>query len=342
MNDAPRTPATTGSSVGRRLAAGAAIVAIPAVSTHLYLKAQDASARRDAALEAAARYDLGKLREVDPALIQYRPAGRIDTLMTAPRAFALDGSGNLLVAGGKMIRRISLTGQSLGDISLSAQPFCVSAAPDGRVLVGLRDHVEVFDAAGKPAGVWPSLGPDAYITSIAADAQNVYIADSGQRQVIRCDASGKTLNIIGKADPSRSVPGLLLPSPHLDVAIAADGSIWLNNTGRHRMENYAPDGSLERFWGLQGNSIQAFPGCCNPTDFVLLPDGGFITAEKGLARVKKYLPDGRFQGVVAAPSAFGESVLGMDVAVDAAGRVLALERGGSIIQIFAPAQEATR
>jgi hypothetical protein len=200
----------------------------------------------------------------------------------------------------------------------------------------LKDHVEVYDLAGKRTGLWATLPPGTLLTGIAVGPSDVYLADSGRRVVVRTDRSGRVLNEIGRPDPSRDVPGILLPSPHLNVAVAADGTVWLNNAGRHQMENYSPDGTLERFWGAFGMNVESFIGCCNPSDFTLLSDDSFVTAEKGVFRVKHYLADGRFDSFVAAPTAFAPEMSGLKIAAGSDGRVAVLDRGDGTVRVFAP------
>ena len=50
-----------------------------------------------------------------------------------------------------------------------------------------------------------------------------------------------------------------------------------------------------------GMAINRFCGCCNPVYFALTSDGGFITSERGLARVNIYSASGSFKGAVAGP-----------------------------------------
>ncbi|MBM3243119.1 hypothetical protein FJZ31_43220, partial [Candidatus Poribacteria bacterium] len=50
--------------------------------------------------------------------------------------------------------------------------------------------------------------------------------------------------------------------------------------------------------GYLSMDIDGFCGCCNPVNFAMLPDGRFVTCEKGLPRVKIYDADGTFSGVV--------------------------------------------
>ncbi|MHC4524382.1 MAG: hypothetical protein ACYSU8_02430, partial [Planctomycetota bacterium] len=90
-----------------------------------------------------------------------------------------------------------------------------------------------------------------------------------------------------------------------------------------------------------------FSGCCNPVALAILPDGGFVTAEKGLVRVKVYDADGEFVGVVAGPDQLGWIAplrvcktpeecksKGFDVAVDSAGRIYVLDTLRNVVRVF--------
>jgi sugar lactone lactonase YvrE len=170
----------------------------------------------------------------------------------------------------------------------------------------------------------------------------VYVADAGRRLVRRYNRQGKLLNELAKRDEARGIDGLLVPSAHLDVAVDANGLVWIANPGRHRLEAYSPDGTLHRYWGAAGGAIDAFHGCCNPADFLLLADGSFITAEKGLARVKRYDADGILESVITSPTDFSESPRGLDVAADASGNVLVLERGTRVVRVYGRTQGGGR
>ena len=318
------------------LAAGAALVAAPVAGMRLYHhyagpNGNPAQPSNRGPLRLAQVPDV---QPIDPSLIHYDEVGRIDPHVSKATALAITPSRNLIVAGEGGLQIVPPDGGAAHQIAIEGDVTCVAADDEGHVFVGLKDHVEVFALEGPRKSSWPVLGSGAYLTGIAVGADQVYLADSGRRVVVRTDRTGKPLNEIGRADPARGIPGLVLPSPHLGVAIAKDGTIWLNNAGLHRMENYTADGTLERFWGRFGTDIESFAGCCNPTDFWLLSDGSFVTTEKGVARVKHYLPDGRFDSVVAAPASFAPNMTGLAVVADARGRIFVLERGTGLIHVF--------
>jgi hypothetical protein len=177
----------------------------------------------------------------------------------------------------------------------------VTVTDDGAIYLGLRDHVEVLDGQGKRLASWDPLGEEAVLTSIAKYKGHVFVADAGHRVVLHYDLEGNLIDHIGEKDPDRDIPGFIIPSPYFDLAVAPDGLLRVSNPGRNRIEAYTFDGDLELWWGQSGIRIDGFCGCCNPVNFAMLRDGSYVTAEKGLIRVKVYEPDGTFRGVVAGP-----------------------------------------
>jgi sugar lactone lactonase YvrE len=204
---------------------------------------------------------------------------------------------------------------------------------EGTLFVGMQDHVEVFSKAWENS-IWPLPGEKAYLTSIAVDERYVYVADAGSRRVWRYGKEGGEPLEIGRKDLKNGVQGFFVPSPFFDVDIGTDGSLWAVNPGYHTLENYRPDGMPISSWKKSSFSIDGFSGCCNPSHFALMPDGSFVTAEKGLPRVKIHNQDGELRCVVAAPDQFDDGVTGLDVAADDKGRIYVLDQSQGAIRIF--------
>ena len=283
-------------------------------------------------------YDLKPLAKTDPKLVLYEETGTITTGFKEPRAVAVDGEGRVYVAGDKAVSVFRGHDADVADfrrIALGASPHCLAIANGGTLYIGMNQHVEVYDAKGERKAVWESLGDDAVLTSIAVAGGDVFVADAGNRVVVRYDTSGKVLGRIGRKDESRNISGLLVPSPYLDVAIGREGLLWVANPGRFRLEAYTAGGDLEIWWGKSSSSqIEGFCGCCNPSNFAILPDGKFVTAEEGLPRVKIYKADGTFEGVVAGTESFAEGTVGLDVAADSHGCILVLDPPRRIVHIY--------
>ena len=63
------------------------------------------------------------------------------------------------------------------------------------------------------------------------------------------------------------------------------------------------NGTLLGYFGEPGTAPGAFCGCCNPAHFALVP-GGFVTAEKGINRIKRLNEKGEFTEFVSSVNDF--------------------------------------
>ena len=269
-------------------------------------------------------YSLDKLRQVDPALIHYREVAAIKPTLKGLSALAIAPDGRWIVGGNSGVQIQNMAQQ----IELDAAPTCLAMDETGTLFIGEENCVRVCSPDGQQT-LWPRPASTAYFTSIAVDDAFVFVADAGGRCIWRYPkAGGQPEQILGHR-------GFIVPSPVFDLALSpTDGSLWVVNPGYHALENYRVDGTFISEWEAASMRIEGFSGCCNPTHIALLADGGFVTAEKGLARVKVHDADGALRCVVAAPDQFADGIRGLDVAVDSTGRILALDRAQSQIRVF--------
>jgi hypothetical protein len=294
------------------------------------------------------KYDVDELAHIDPNLILYKESAEaIKTGLTNTHGIAVDSKGSIYVAGDKVIRIFARNGDRIGEIKLDDMPRCLTVTENGTIYAGLKDHVEVYDAQEQKQASWENLGQDATLTSIVTSDDNVFVADAGHRIVIRYDTEGNIINKIGRKDSLRNIPGFVVPSPYFDLAVSKDGLLRVVNPGYLRIEAYTFEGDIEFWWGEPSAAIDGFCGCCNPVNIAVLPDGGFVTCEKGLVRIKIYNSDGSFEGVVAGPQQFGTGgtskicmlpeecqTSGFDIAVDGEGRIFVLDTVDNIVKIF--------
>ncbi len=270
-------------------------------------------------------YSLEDYRNVDPALIRYIEIEPLVPALGKISALAVGSDGKVYVGGINAIE-IFPGGEK---VEIPGTPSCLAVDEDGILFVGFQDHLTIFSNDRKPK-LSLSLGKTSYITSIAVDDEFIYVADAGRRRVWRYSKAGADILEIGAKDVANGVRGFHIPSPSFDLDIGTDGSIWVVNPGYHAFENYSPDGRLISSWERTSFSINGFSGCCNPAHFALMSDGSFLTAEKGLVRVKIHNLDGSLRCVVAAPHQFDAPIL--DVAADAAGRIHILD--GDRVRVF--------
>ncbi len=314
-----------------------------AIAAVVIIVLRDAMTRdKESGLGDAFTYDLESLRKTDPDLVKYEETGNIETGFQRVFAITVDRSDRVYVAGDKSVRIFSDKGDTLRKIELADSAGCLAVDDDGTLYVGLKDHIEVYNPSGARKARWESPGRKTTLTSIAISGDYIFAADAGGRAVLRYDSSGKLVSRIGEKDKDRNISGFVIPSPYFDLAVASDGLLRVVNPGLHRIEAYTFDGDLEFWWGKASTAIDGFSGCCNPVNFAFMPDGGFVTCEKGLPRVKIYDIEGVFQSVVAGAdtlNTLGRGII-FDVAADSQGRILLLDPIKRVFRIFTLIQEA--
>ncbi len=263
----------------------------------------------------------------------YRVEKEIRPPMKELHAIALDPADQLMVAGDRKCLIYDTEGIISAGLDLPAPVTCAASGP-GEVYMGFRDHVAVYQRNGTLIRVWDSQGPDSYFTSIAVTEKDIYVADAGNRIVLRYDKSGLVSGRIGEKDPARDIPGFIVPGPYFDLAIDPDQTLWVVNPGRHALENYTSDGNLRGFWQKSSMRPDGFSGCCNPTHIAILPNGSFVTSEKGLVRVKVHDQTGQFTGLVAGPDQFDDGTVGLDLAVDSKARIYVLNPKKGVVTVY--------
>lgn len=277
------------------------------------------------------------LRKIDPALVRCRQVAQIETGMKDVRAIAVGSEGRVYVAGERVVAVLSADGKRQKSVTIQGTPTALAVGPGGKLYVGLGDHVDVLDANGQPIRQYSSLDGKGLITGISVNSAG---------DVAVADVAGKCVDLYlhGDGDPIRLGKGnqkFTTYSPHLDVALSNDGVLWVTNPGNLRIDRFDLDGKLLGSLGTAGTAPEQFVGCCNPSDIALMPDGGLVTSEKGVPRVKLYGPGGKFDGFVAPPADFREGDV-LDVAADAAGRIYVLDPALKLVRIYEQKKGTTR
>ncbi|MBA4387932.1 MAG: hypothetical protein C0404_08115 [Verrucomicrobia bacterium] len=285
-------------------------------------------------LGSSFEYDLKDLKKIDPKLLKWREVTPLALKFKDVRALALGPKDNLYVAGDNAVAALDLTGKELSRFETGGMATCLSADESGAIFAGVGDHVEVFGADGKRTAAWAGLGTNAILTSIAAGAEDVYVADAGNRVVIRYDKTGRELNRITRKDPEQKIQGFVIPSPYFDVAMEDEKTVWVVDPGRHNLVKFRINGDFISAWGRQSVEIDGFCGCCNPSHIALASGGMFVTSEKGLVRIKVYGPAGDLDSVVAGPDIFEDGAAGLDLAVDSRDRILVLDPVRRAVRTF--------
>jgi len=309
-------------------------ILLATVGVYLLMKPGKALSGQATEPAKAVRGNLKQLRKVDPELVKWRQAAVIEVPFRKPRGIVLGPGDELYVAGDRGVASFGADGGPGPIVGVPEPVHCLAVDGENGFYAGFRDHVTEYDRQWRVRREWPVVAPKAYLTCIALAGDDVWVADAGTRVVLRCSRSGDVLDRIGQVDDAGDGTGLILPSPHLDVVPLSGERVLVNNPGRCRVQTYSVSGRLVGSWGTASSAIEGFCGCCNPVDLAVLPDGGVVTAEKGLPRVKVYTPEGQLQSVVATPDDLSVMVRSLDVAVDRRGRVFVLDAPERVVRVF--------
>ncbi len=298
--------------------------------------------RKPAGLDAAFVYDVDRYRTIPPERIGYREVARFPTGLAEAAALAVGPDDRIAAGGDGKVLVFSAAGALLATVPVPGPPCALAAAPGGDLLVATADRVGRCPY-GEPLEFFATVpGEKARITSVAADAGFLYAADAGSRRVWCFDHDGAPRGTVGDRDLARRIPGFNVPSPYFDLLVAPDGLLRVVDPGRHRIDAFTDRGDLELSWGKASYDLEGFSGCCNPSHIALLPDGRFVTSEKGIPRVKVHDVDGTFVTAVAGAAGLDTESEPCDVAVDGRGRIVLLDPGKGVVRVFEPTEEEKR
>jgi len=269
-----------------------------------------------------------------------RRYARSDALGTlgAPYARSLAGvavgpADTVWTLGDDEVRGFGPGGGFIRSWKLPQRAACLTAGPDGRVYVGSRGRVDIYDEDGRLVSGFPAGDPakPGFMTSIKVFREEILVADAGARFIRRYTSEGRQLGTIGTQNKTGS---FMLPNGYLDVAVDAAGVVRATDSGRHRVTAWTLDGSPLGAFGKFGQSNpEDFTGCCNPVNLAVTPDGKIVTGEKAGARVKVYEPDGTLLAVIG-PEHFDAACTHVHLAVDSKGRILAGDPVRREVKVF--------
>ena len=248
---------------------------------------------------------------------------------------AVGSTGRIYVLGDDEVRIFESDGKFVQGWPVLRNASGMALAADGRVYVGAAGVVDIYSSDGSRSSGFAAgdTGKPAVITAIKVFKNEILIADADARVIRRYDAGGRQLGLIGASLRSG---GFMLPNRRLDFDVDAGGIVRATDPGRHLVTTWNLQGQRLGFFGKFGMSDPAdFVGCCNPVNIAVTPDGKIVTAEKMVARVKVYEPEGKLLAVIG-PENFDPNCLQIHLAVDSRGRILAGDTVRREVKIFSP------
>ncbi|MDT8391737.1 MAG: hypothetical protein RRC34_14650 [Lentisphaeria bacterium] len=296
------------------------------VGMALFLSACDRSS------EPVYQLDLESLKKTDPARVIYRQETVIKIPLANPSGFDFSDGRFAVIGSGQVVFSQVKSGMT----RLLDTPFSATAAafgPGGKLYVAGETGIHSVAPNGELTP-WVRPPEGSFICSMAGNEAFLWLADSNHGRVLAYDPEGRMVYAIDGEKGPKGEPHFVLPSRFFDLYPAPDGSLWVTNPGRHRLENYRADGSFLSSWGEAGTRLEAFCGCCNPTHVAVFPDGRFITVEKGLTRIKEYDQQGTLTGVVADAALLKNTGAGLATVILPDNRVAVLDPDAGVIRVF--------
>jgi hypothetical protein len=247
--------------------------------------------------------DYTGLKQIDSSLIGYTRIRIIETGLKDLSGIALDENLAIFVCGNRQVAVFDSTGRRTNRFRIDTAASCIDVN-SGDLYLGTGGCIAHYNAYGKQIALWKSYNASGFITSIAINDNNVYAADAISKRILKYTRDGKFVQEIGRKDSLTGSSGFVIPSLYFDIAFGAFNDLWVVNPGKLSIENFTPMGHMQSAWGNASSVNNGFTGCCNPAHMAILPDGSFVTYEKGIDKIKVFDPTGSFLSLVAGAGSF--------------------------------------
>ncbi|HKK41707.1 MAG TPA: hypothetical protein VJ963_04795 [Bacteroidales bacterium] len=282
--------------------------------------------------------DYTDLKKIDTSLVDYFQSGTVETGLNGLTGIAVGEDGYIYTCGNKTITVFDTSGSVSSSFPVDNRATCIAIGEKG-IYVGQGPSVSVYSFRGLKEQEMKPYNPRGYITSVAVNGSFVYLADAVSKRILKYSTDGKLEQVIGAKDSITGNPGFVIPSMYFDIAFGSFNDLWAVNPGRLQIENYTTSGYMQSEWGKASFENGGFTGCCNPAHIALLPNGNFVTYEKGIDKIKVFDPTGTFVCLVAGAGSFkgntdfqlGNNNLIKDIAAGNDGRIYVLDAYNQIV-----------
>lgn len=246
------------------------------------------------------------------------PEGTLSSVAVSP-------GGMIVLGGDSFVKSVDNDLKDRWYLETEEKITALSVSGD-TVFASTPETILVIAPEGKLLAEWGPYEGNSLITSVSTTMKHVAIADAGNKRVFLLDKNGEVQSMIGQSDEK-----FVIPSPYFDADIT-DNLMFAANTGNRRIETWSTGSRKISEFGEPGTSPGAFCGCCNPAHFAVIPQG-FVTAEKGINRIKILDQNGDFVEFVSSQNNFTESIP-LDVASSDGKIIYAANSADNTLYIF--------
>jgi len=199
-----------------------------------------------------------------------------------------------------------------------------------------RNSVIVYDSVGLYQAHYQLTGVATQLAGIAVDDRSgsIYVVDRGgldsdQHRVIKLSAGGE---VVGKFGRRGSGEGEFnLP---LDIAVAADGQLYVLDSGNFRVQVLSAEGEFRQAWGRAGNGLGQF---AQPRSIAIGPAGNVYVGDTQFGNIQIFTPDGDLLlpiGRLSQQRLPGHYSLLSGIAIDEKGYLYVLDQYQAKMEVF--------
>ena len=277
-------------------------------------------------------YDVEAYKKVSPTLISHKETRQLLLDCSKPGGvfaynntiyFTADDELYIIAADGKQEKKLAFHSH-INDLVVN----------DDGIYLLYDSHLEAYSHDKELVFNTEQENEKSVFTSLVLKDGAIFVADAGNKRILRYHTDGNPAGEFEGTGAKGEDYGFIIPSAYFDMDVNGDNELWIVNTGIHTMQHYSGNGELKSSWKQTGINIEGFAGCCNPAHFAFLPDGRYITSEKGMVRVKIYDQKGNFESVVAAPEKFMDNGHAPDVAALDNNTILLLDYDKKMLRFF--------
>jgi len=219
-------------------------------------------------------------------------------------------------------------------------PRGIAIGPEGRVYVadGGNHRVQVFDAEGNFLRMWGTQGTgpgqfqEPWGLAVAPNGE-VYVADTWNHRIQVFDSEGNFLRMWGTFAQTTEAVGMegQFWGPR-DIAIDAEGNVYVTDTGNKRVQKFSPEGKFLGQWGGKGIELGKMD---EPVGIAINSMGQIYIADTWNQRVQKFNSQFLPLAQWSVEAWFGQSVVNKPyIATDPQGRVYVTDPEGYQVIVF--------
>lgn len=216
--------------------------------------------------------------------------------LRVPSDVATDTDGNVWVVD--LLRRLVLVFRPDGTpvmilaVETEFRPHAIAVGPGGDVLVtdpSWRCVHRFAAASGQRLASWGSQRAGGlalpFAAAFAPDGASFYLSDTLNDRVLWHATDGTLLGTVGGGSGS----GLGEFDAPLGVAVSVDGTLFVADSGNHRVQAFKAAGGFLRTWGSEGEGKRQF---VRPGPIAVAPDGQRLWVGDDMGWVRDFRPIG--------------------------------------------------